>query len=199
MKELHPTLRRLSSALGSTPVLQWQGCWDELRNYKPWIGEWGRHSLRKYLAREHRILDFDLDRMPVPEIVKLLEADVLACRLLEGHNNKAIESQELRHGSRSETIARPQQRKARVLLAGPGESPVVDGVRQGVLTKARYNVVQALLDAGPQGLSKDQLVKKSGHGSAVNILKQLAGLNSAWKQVIRLPQTAGMGYALRFK
>src|SRR5271157_2793749 len=60
-----------------------------------------------------------------------------------------------------------------VFLGKPGEEPVVRGKRKGRLTLPRHNVIEALLAAGDDGLSKDSLASKSGHADAVNILKRL--------------------------
>ncbi len=80
MTELDNDTQRILSMMATTPVLEWRGWWDELRHYKPWIGESNSYSLRKYLVKEHRMDDFDLGKKSVPEIVKLLESDILACR-----------------------------------------------------------------------------------------------------------------------
>lgn len=96
------------------------------------------------------------------------------------------------NGHRKEVIPR-------VKLNGQSEQPEVDGESVGVLTNARYNVVDALLKAGPDGLKKRDLVSKSGHSSAVNVLKGLAKVNKAWNAVVKLPGSTGKKYALRFK
>jgi hypothetical protein len=73
---------------------------------------------------------------------------------------------------------------------------VVLGNAKGVLTPAQHNVVQALLDAGPAGLDKKQLVKKSGHGDAVNVLKRLKESDANWGKVIQMAGQAGVGYRI---
>ncbi len=87
----------------------------------------------------------------------------------------------------------------RVTLKGQPEQPEVDGKSVEPLTVARYDVVGALLKAGPAGHTKRDLVTKSGHGSAVNVLKGLAKVSKAWKAVVKLPGSTGQRYALRFK
>jgi hypothetical protein len=63
------------------------------------------------------------------------------------------------------------------------------------LTKPGYDVVKALIETGPPGLSKDALVAKSGHGDAVNILKRLAK-QPLWQEVISLPGRTGRRYRI---
>jgi hypothetical protein len=64
--------------------------------------------------------------------------------------------------------------------------PVVRGVVKRILSKAQYEVIQALLDAGPAGLSKDELEEKSNHADARKILKRLHESDPDWKRVILL-------------
>jgi hypothetical protein len=82
----------------------------------------------------------------------------------------------------------------RVVLSGPGKPPLVLGKKKPVLTPARYNVVQALLDAGEGGLGKDELDKKSGHTDARKILKAVADSDPDWASVIHFPVRKGKGY-----
>ena len=84
-----------------------------------------------------------------------------------------------------------------VRLFGPGEQPVVRGKKKDILTTPQYDVVQTLIEAGDSGLSKDQLVKKSGHGDARKIMKRLANRDSDWKAVLVFPGTPGRGYRIR--
>jgi len=52
------------------------------------------------------------------------------------------------------------------------------------------------MEAGKNGLSKDELVGKSGHGDAVNILKRLADRDADWKSVIQLGEIPGGRYRI---
>ena len=117
--------------------------------------------------------------------------------------NAQLRSQEQATGAAADDSSKldddPKQLVPRVVLKGQAERPEVDGKAVEVLTVARYNVVDALLKAGSDGLTKDRLVKSSGHGSAVNVLKGLAKLSKAWKAVVKLPGSTGKRYALRFK
>jgi len=83
-----------------------------------------------------------------------------------------------------------------VVLNGPGRPPTVLGREKAVLTPARYNVVQALLKAGMDGLSKDELDAKSGHPEARKILKNLAKSDPDWAKVISFAESTGVGYRL---
>src|SRR5262249_4389430 len=84
----------------------------------------------------------------------------------------------------------------RVVLHGPGERPTACGPDKVPLTRAQYDTVKALLDAGPAGLSKDQLDHKSGHGDARKILKRLAESDSDWAAVVHFPGKPGGGYRI---
>ncbi|MCI0463306.1 MAG: hypothetical protein L0Z62_40685 [Gemmataceae bacterium] len=85
----------------------------------------------------------------------------------------------------------------RVVLRGPAERPLVLGREKPLLTRAQYNVIQALLDAGERGLSKDELDHKSGHGDARKILKRLADSDDGWQAVLPFPGKPGGGYRIR--
>jgi hypothetical protein len=84
----------------------------------------------------------------------------------------------------------------RVVLSGPGKPPIVLGRKKPVLTPARYDVVQALLDAGEGGLGKDELDKKSRHTEARKILQALADSDADWASVIHFPGRKGMRYRI---
>ena len=83
-----------------------------------------------------------------------------------------------------------------VKLTGRGKPPIVLGRVKPVLNDPRYNVVQALLDAGSEGLTKDLLDKRSGHSEARKILKTLANSDPDWASVISFPKTSGVGNGL---
>ncbi len=83
-----------------------------------------------------------------------------------------------------------------VILGKQHEEPVVMGKRKPKLTFSRYNIVQALLNAGENGLNGDELVEKSGHSGAVNTLKTLARKDSDWGRVIPLPGKPGGRYRI---
>jgi len=89
----------------------------------------------------------------------------------------------------------PDEPQSPVILVGQGEQVIVNGEPKDTLTEAQYNVVQALLEAGSNGLSKDQLVQKSGHGDAVRVLKRLAS-DSDWASVIGLAGKPGGRYRI---
>ncbi len=83
-----------------------------------------------------------------------------------------------------------------VVLGKAGDKPVIRGKPQKPLTVARYHVVKALLDAGDDGLTGDDLVNKSGHGGAVNMLKALAKSGPDWEAAILLAGQPGARYRI---
>jgi hypothetical protein len=85
---------------------------------------------------------------------------------------------------------------SRVVLRGPGGRPIVCGVEKRPLTLPQYDVVNALLESGERGLSKDELDRKSRHGDARKILTRLASSDPDWKAVICFPGRTGGGYRI---
>lgn len=83
---------------------------------------------------------------------------------------------------------------AAVVLSGPGEPCTVVGTTKQPLTDAQYAVIQALLDAGDSGLSKDAL--EGVRSSARRILKELQA-DPDWAAVIVLPGKTNGRYRLR--
>ncbi len=109
--------------------------------------------------------------------------------LLQGHAHlPASAHQQVEGGS-----------KCCVVLRGKGASPLVLGREVPPVTSARHDVLHALVNAGPDGLSLKELIRASGHGSARNVLKGLAGTSSVWQQVILLPGAPGRRYRLLFQ
>ncbi len=90
---------------------------------------------------------------------------------------------------------KPILRSERVLLFGRNDSPVVDGKPKPLLTKAQYDVIRTLIEAGLVGLSKDQLIFASKHGGAVTTLRHLRD-DSDWADVLPLPGRPGRGYRI---
>ena len=74
--------------------------------------------------------------------------------------------------------------------------PTVKGKKKDVLTNARYDVVLALLNAGEEGLTKDELDHKSEHTDAHKLLKRVAESDPDWASVIPLPGKPGKGYRI---
>jgi hypothetical protein len=62
---------------------------------------------------------------------------------------------------------------------------------------AQLHVIQALIEVFPATLTKDQLILRSGHSDAVNVLKRLVTSDSDWADVIKLAGKPRGGYALR--
>lgn len=88
-------------------------------------------------------------------------------------------------------VNRPQ-----VVLRGHGKRPIVSDVEKDPLTLPQYDVVNALLEAGERGLSKDELDRKSKHGDARKILKRLAESDPDWNTVIHFPGKPRGGYRI---
>jgi hypothetical protein len=84
----------------------------------------------------------------------------------------------------------------RVELRGRTESPIVLGKEKEKLTDAQYDVVKALLDAGADGLTKDELVEKSRHEDARGVLRRLKQKDDDWDQVIHFAEKTGGGYRI---
>ncbi|MHC4399217.1 MAG: hypothetical protein ACYTG0_06035 [Planctomycetota bacterium] len=83
-----------------------------------------------------------------------------------------------------------------VVLRGRKSRPIVLGKEKRVLTRARYDVVKALIDAGPHGLTKDLLDDKSGHTDARKILGALAKSDEDWGKVVHMPGQPGRRYRI---
>ena len=77
-----------------------------------------------------------------------------------------------------------------VVLFGPSDSPLVLGKVKPPLSKIRYRVVKALLDAGPTGLSKSQLVR-GVTGDAWGVVMRLKKSDEDWDKVIHPPTDDG--------
>jgi hypothetical protein len=89
------------------------------------------------------------------------------------------------------------EHSARVVLRDREEGPIVLGKTKRKLTNQQYNVVKALLEAGDLGLTKDELVSKSGHEDARGILKRLADSDPDWKGVIHFAGRTGGRYRIK--
>ncbi len=76
-----------------------------------------------------------------------------------------------------------------VKLYGLNDSPIVNGKKKRRLTRARYDLVLALVEAGENGLTGDELVKASGHGDSVKTMKRLADSDTDWEAVLVFPVT----------
>jgi hypothetical protein len=87
-------------------------------------------------------------------------------------------------------------KRSRVDLRGREEGPMVLGKTKEKLTTPQYKVVKALLAAGDEGLTKNELIGKSGHGDAVNVLKRLSHKDD-WQSVIHLAGITGGRYRIK--
>ena len=96
-----------------------------------------------------------------------------------------------------ELLADARSKSGSVLLFGQGNSPIVRGKTKEPLTAAQYNVVNALIEAPDRGLTKDEIVSKSGHTDARGILERIASIDEGWRSVIVFPGAARSGYRIR--
>ncbi len=78
-----------------------------------------------------------------------------------------------------------------VVLGKRSDEPLFRGIRKERLTEAQYDVVDTLLTAGEDGLSKDALVRKSKRGDARGVLRRLDKSDRDWDSVILM---AGKSY-----
>lgn len=85
-----------------------------------------------------------------------------------------------------------------VIVGQPRDEPIVNGKVKPRLTIARHHVIKALISAGENGLTGDELVVKSGHGGAVNILKDVAR-DPDWRAVIQLPGSSHGRYRIVYE
>ena len=86
-----------------------------------------------------------------------------------------------------------------VVLRGKAVGPLVLDREVSPVTSTQYDVLQALVNAGEDGLSLRELIRCSGHGSARNVLKNLADSSSKWQQVVLLAGAPGRRYRLLFQ
>jgi hypothetical protein len=83
-----------------------------------------------------------------------------------------------------------------VVLRGRTEGPIINGAEKPKLTNPQFNVVKALLEAGDKGLTKDELVTKSGHTDALGIVRRLADKDPDWKLAIQFAGIPGGRYRI---
>ncbi|OWY71574.1 hypothetical protein B7486_07755 [cyanobacterium TDX16] len=84
------------------------------------------------------------------------------------------------------------------LILGPvGERPRIGNETMAQLTVSQRDVLVACLEAGTAGLSLKELIAKSRHPDAPNILKRLRKKHSAWEAVIELAGKSGGQYRVR--
>ena len=92
----------------------------------------------------------------------------------------------------------PAAKSEHVALFDRDVPPMVWGKsKKTLLTSAQYDVVKALIEAGAEGLTKDQLLTKSGRGDPRGILRRLADKDRDWKRAIRFAGRTGGRYRIR--
>jgi hypothetical protein len=78
-----------------------------------------------------------------------------------------------------------------VTLGEPGEPVIVCGQVKPPLSRSKYRIVEALLEAWPAGLTKDELSDKANYSDPYKLLKELARSDQDWAEAIVFP---GEGY-----
>lgn len=91
-----------------------------------------------------------------------------------------------------EAAGKPPKPACPVEIGEPDVAPKVRGREVATLTRARWDVVVTLVEVWPGTLTGDQLIKESKHGSAVNLLKQVARL-PGWETAFQIPGKPGRG------
>ncbi len=84
-----------------------------------------------------------------------------------------------------------------VSLGDPDSREVIVKGAKKRLRKAGYDVIRAIHDVFPKTLTKDELVDRSGHTDAVNILKRLAKKPDALGRLVQRSGEERLGYGLR--
>jgi hypothetical protein len=82
-----------------------------------------------------------------------------------------------------------------VELLGEGRPVRLFGKEKPPLTVAQYDVVKALIEAGPRGLTKDELELKSGRGGARKTLRLLLD-DPDWSRVVAMAGKTGQRYRI---
>lgn len=82
-------------------------------------------------------------------------------------------------------------------LAGPDDPVEVYGIRKPSVTKRQYEILEALVEAFPEGLTKGEIYNKIAVRNAPTYLKRLRDRDRHFKQAITMPGTGwGKGYRL---
>jgi hypothetical protein len=103
-------------------------------------------------------------------------------------SNPVLDIDKEKQASTHQSAARPS-----VSLCRINKQATVLNKPKPKLSDRECDVVQALLNAGERGLSKDDLDKKSGHSDARKVLKALRESDSDWATVIQMPGKPGQG------
>ncbi len=82
-----------------------------------------------------------------------------------------------------------------VQLRGTAFRPTIRGKEVDELTEPYYRVVEALVQAGPDGLSRSELERV--RGDAIKYLRNLRGMDPAWNSAIKMARRRGGRYAIR--
>jgi hypothetical protein len=92
---------------------------------------------------------------------------------------------------------KPIKQSKYVQLFGQSKEPVVKGQKKERLTQKQYNTIQALIEAGDNGLTKDELDQNSGHIESRKALTDLGKKDPDWKEVIVMAERTGNRYHIQ--
>lgn len=82
-----------------------------------------------------------------------------------------------------------------IRLDGPGDPVFVDGRRERALDVYEHRVINALLDAGPDGLGFEEMSDRCGRGGWRKTFTRLAS-DPVWAPMLRAPKSARNRYRL---
>jgi integrase len=86
---------------------------------------------------------------------------------------------------RLRALPAPAPRPFLILGASHEEAPIVLGHRLAKLTKKQWDVVKALFDAGPEGLSEEALTAVTGYGGCRKTLETVVLSHQHWGTIFR--------------
>jgi hypothetical protein len=154
----------------------------------------GTFTKFKQVPRQH--LDAQKNAGGTPDILVHHESDIHPLLGIPYQSQAAVAGSAFKDvDSAPTTGADLPTAEKKVVIVG---TRVTIGGSEKKLRKAGFDCVKALYNAGPSGLTKDQLDIKSGHSEARKILSLLKRSDADWHEVIVFPGVnAAGGYRLR--
>lgn len=123
-------------------------------------------------------------------------AAVTLCERLYERLQLELEREGEEATDRSGPVAAPPRAELEVVVDRVSRRVCV-GDNEKQITPGMYNVLVACIEAGPAGLHKDDLVRKSGQPDAPRLFRQLAALDDELSVVVRRPGKSWRGYRVR--
>jgi hypothetical protein len=90
----------------------------------------------------------------------------------------------------------PRRASHTLRLGEPGRATLIDGQRMEPVTGSQYAILSALLDAGDEGLTPEQIVRITGQGGWRQTLWRLKLAHPLWDAIIVFPGRRGRPYRL---